>query len=126
MPRTRSTYGETVHFRVTAEEKAALGMVSKREGIAESEVIRRLLRAESGLALPVATIDRAAVEALEEQLRKVGGNLNQAVRAMNGGRVGYEPALAKSLAALLGMNQALRQWLAAIARPPQRRRRNST
>ncbi|TIP79956.1 MAG: MobC family plasmid mobilization relaxosome protein, partial [Mesorhizobium sp.] len=72
--------------------------------------------------LPVANVDRPAIEGLQEQLRKIGGNLNQAVRAMNAGRVGYEPALAKSLAALLGMMQPMNNRLAAMARPARARR----
>lgn len=122
MPRQGVSYAEVVRFRVTADEKAALAAVSAREGVPESEVIRRLLRAETGLFLPVADVDRPAIEGLHEQLRKIGGNLNQAVRAMNAGRVGYEPALAKSLAALLGMMQPMNDRLAAMARPARTRR----
>ena len=77
---------------------------------------------KTGLFLPVADVDRPAIEGLQEQLRKIGGNLNQAVRAMNAGRVGYEPALAKSLAALLGMMQPMNKRLAAMARPARARR----
>ncbi|WP_353646285.1 hypothetical protein [Mesorhizobium sp. WSM2239] len=124
MPRQGVSYGEVVRFRVSADEKAALVAISAREGVPESEVIRRLLRAETGLFLPVADVDRPAIEGLREQLRKIGGNLNQAVRAMNAGRVGYEPALAKSLAALLGMMQPMNKRLAEMARPA-RMRRNS-
>lgn len=122
VPRQGVSYGEVVRFRVSADEKAALAAVSEREGVPESEVIRRLLRAQTGLFLPVANVDRPAIEGLQEQLRKIGGNLNQAVRAMNAGRVGYEPALAKSLAALLGMMQPMNNRLAAMARPARARR----
>jgi hypothetical protein len=122
VPRQGVSYGEVVRFRVSADEKAALAAVSEREGVPESEVIRRLLRAEMELFLPVADVDRPAIEGLQEQLRKIGGNLNQAVRAMNAGRVGYEPALAKSLAALLGMMQPMNNRLAAMARPARARR----
>ncbi|MCT2580919.1 MobC family plasmid mobilization relaxosome protein [Mesorhizobium sp. P16.1] len=122
VPRKTANYGEVVRFRVSADEKTALAAVSERERVPESEVIRRLLRAETGLFLPVADVDRPAVEGLQEQLRKIGGNLNQAVRAMNAGRVGYEPALAKSLAALLGMIQPMNKRLAEIARPARARR----
>jgi hypothetical protein len=122
VPRRTTSYGEVVRFRVSADEKAALTAVSEREDVPESEVIRRLLRAETGLFLPVADVDRSAIEGLQEQLRKIGGNLNQAVRAMNAGRVGYEPALAKSLAALLGMIQPMNKRLAEMARPARARR----
>ncbi|RWG47931.1 MAG: plasmid mobilization relaxosome protein MobC [Mesorhizobium sp.] len=122
MPRQGVSYGEVVRFRISADEKAALSAVSEREEVPESEVIRRLLRAETGLFLPVADVDRPSIEGLQEQLRKIGGNLNQAVRAMNAGRVGYEPALAKSLAALLGMMQPMNKRLAEMARPARARR----
>jgi hypothetical protein len=111
-----------VRFRISADEKAALTAVSAREGVPESEVIRRLLRAETGLYLPVADVDRPAIQWLQDQLRKIGGNLNQAVRAMNDGRVGYEPALAKSLTALLGMMRPMNNQLAAMTRPARERR----
>ena len=124
VPSKTASYGKVVRFRVSADEKAALAAVSEREGVPESEVIRRLLRAETGLHLPVADVDRPAIEGLQEQLRKIGGNLNQAVRAMNAGRVGYEPALAKSLAALLGMMQPMNRRLAAMARPARARRKS--
>ena len=63
--------------------------------------------------MPVADVDRPAIQWLQDQLRKIGGNLNQAVRAMNDGRVGYEPALAKSLTALLGMLRSMNNQLAS-------------
>ena len=72
MPRQGVSYGEVVRFRVSAEEKAALAAVSEREGVPESEIVRRLLRAETGLFLPVADVDRPAIERLQEQLRKIG------------------------------------------------------
>ncbi|TIM18228.1 MAG: hypothetical protein E5Y69_34425, partial [Mesorhizobium sp.] len=66
MPRQGISYGEVVRFRVSADEKAALTAVSEREEVPESEVIRRLLRAETGLFLPVADVDRSAIEGLQE------------------------------------------------------------
>ncbi|RWC94675.1 MAG: hypothetical protein EOS73_34740, partial [Mesorhizobium sp.] len=68
MPRQGVSYREVVRFRVSADEKAALAAFSEREGVPESEVIRRLLRAETGLFLPVADVDRSAIEGLQEQL----------------------------------------------------------
>ncbi|TIQ71823.1 MAG: hypothetical protein E5X64_40070, partial [Mesorhizobium sp.] len=67
-----------MRFRVSADEKAALAAASAREGVPESEFIRRLLRAETGLFMPVADVDRPTIEGLQEQFRKIGGNLNQA------------------------------------------------
>jgi len=117
IPTKSANYREVVRFRISADEKSALTTVSIREGVPESEVIRRLLRAETGLYLPVADVDRPAIQWLQEQLRKIGGNLSEAVRAMNSGRAGYEPALAKSLTALLGMMRPIHRQLAAMARP---------
>lgn len=116
MARPGNRYDEVVRFRVGAEEKAALVALCEREGVSESEAVRRLLRAEEELPLPVSKVDRPAINGLEEQLRRVGGNLNQAVRAMNEGRVGYEPALHKSLLALTDVVNSIRKQMQEMVR----------
>lgn len=120
MSRPSSKYSEVVRFRIGAEEKAALQALCKREGVSESDAVRRLLRAETELLLPVARVDRPAVDALEDQLRRVGGNLNQAVRAMNEGRVGYEPDLHKSLTGLTELIRAIRTHMQLMTKPARR------
>lgn len=117
MARPSNNLNEVVRLRVTAEEKAALATLCEREGVSESDAIRRLLRQETGLLLPVARVDRPLLNGLEDQLRRVGGNLNQAVRAMNEGRVGYEPDLHRSLLGLTELIAGIRRQMQAMAKP---------
>lgn len=122
MDRTGKSLGTIIKFRATEDEKAALNALAKQHHVTESELIRRLIRAEKGLPLPVANVDRKAVEQLEDQLRRVGGNLNQATRAMNEGRVNYEPALAKSLSGLVEVIKAARLQLKEMLKSARRAR----
>jgi antitoxin component of RelBE/YafQ-DinJ toxin-antitoxin module len=121
MARPSNHYDKIVRFRIGTEEKAALAALCEKQNVSESEAIRRLLRAGAGKPLPVARVDRAAIKALEDQLRRVGGNFNQAVRAMNEGRVGYEPALNKSLLALTNAVLDIRIQMQAMTRPARSR-----
>lgn len=96
-----------VRVRLNQDEKAALtGLCDQAR--TESEVVRLLLRDYAGLPLPVAPVDGPALKRNMEELRRIGINLNQAVRAMNEGRVGYEPQLAAVLKTLLGGVSSLR------------------
>ncbi len=106
--------GEVVRVRLEPHEKAALASVCGAENITQSEAIRRLLRSGTGLPLPVASVDRPVFEQLDDGLRRVGINLNQAVRAMNEGRAGYEPSLDKALRLLAAMVTDLRGEIDAL------------
>ncbi|MER8491919.1 MobC family plasmid mobilization relaxosome protein [Mesorhizobium australicum] len=65
-----------------------------------SEVVRRLVRAEAG-HLPIASEAlRPAIVDMTDQLRRVGVNFNQAVRAMNDGRVAHDEDLEQALIAV--------------------------
>lgn len=122
MPKATKEYGEVIRFRASAAEKAELARFAVTENVTESDVIRRLIRAGSGMPLPVASDNRAALGECGDQLRKIGVNLNQAVRAMNEGRVGYDAALLK---ALLLLNQAVleqREIIAQMLKPTRQRR----
>jgi hypothetical protein len=46
-------------------------------------------------------VEAEALRGIKEELRRIGVNLHQAVRAMNEGRVGYEPNLDAALRILL-------------------------
>lgn len=103
-----SKKGEVIRVRLEPDEKRALEELCGVEQVTQSEAIRRLLRDQEGLSLPVAAVDRQRFDALDESLRRVGINLNQAVRAMNEGRVGYEPHLDKTLRLLMASLTDLR------------------
>ena len=73
------------HIRFSADELASLKAIAQRDGVTVSEVVRRLVRAEVG-HLPVASEAlRPAIVDMTDQVRRVGINFNQAVRAMNDG-----------------------------------------
>ncbi|MGN6770066.1 MAG: ribbon-helix-helix protein, CopG family [Rhizobiaceae bacterium] len=93
-------YGAVTHIRFSAEELASLKAIAEREKVSVSEVVRRLVRAETG-HLPVASEALLpAIVDMTDQMRRVGLNFNHAVRAMNEGRVPYEEDLEKALIAV--------------------------
>lgn len=91
---------EVVRVRVQPEEREALTVLCGKNRTA-SDVIRLLFRDRAGLPLPVGPVEAEALRSTNEELRRIGVNLNQAVRAMNEGRVGYEPHLDTALRSLL-------------------------
>jgi hypothetical protein len=87
---------EVVRVRLQPEERQALAAICGDSRTA-SDVIRLLFREQAGLPLPVGPAEAEALRDTNEELRRIGINLNQAVRAMNEGRVGYEPHLDAAL-----------------------------
>lgn len=90
---------EVVRVRLMPEERQALASLCGENRTA-SEVIRLLFRDQAGLPLPVGPVEADVLRGTNEELRRIGINLNQAVRAMNEGRVGYEPHLDAALRSL--------------------------
>lgn len=116
-------YQDVTRVRLDLEEQAALQRLSEGSQMTASAVLRRLLRAEAGLSLPVAEVDRPVMTGIEKQLKAIGTNINQAVRAMNEGRVGYEPELDGNLKALMAIIFGLRGELNAMVKPERRPRK---
>ncbi|MBN9244858.1 MAG: ribbon-helix-helix protein, CopG family [Mesorhizobium sp.] len=107
-------YGEVAHVRFSAEELASLKAIAEREGVTVSEVVRRLVRAETG-HLPVASeVLLPAVLDMTDQLRRIGLNFNHAVRAMNEGRVPYDEDLESALMAVGDLVRQFREELKAM------------
>lgn len=108
------SYSEVAHIRFSADEMTSLKAIAERESVTVSEVVRRLVRAESG-HLPVATEDlRPAIVDMSDQLRRVGVNFNQAVRAMNEGRTGHDEDLERALIAVGDLVRQFREELKAM------------
>ncbi|MER9643618.1 MULTISPECIES: hypothetical protein [unclassified Mesorhizobium] len=104
-------YGEVTHIRFSADELASLKAVVERDGVTVSEVVRRLVRAEAG-HLPVASEAlRPAIVDMTDQLRRVRVNFNQAVRAMNDGRVAHDEDLEQALIAVGNLVRQFREEL---------------
>ncbi|WP_421580725.1 hypothetical protein [Shinella sp. M31] len=91
---------EVVRVRLQPKERAALAVLCGENRTA-SDVIRLLFRDQAGLPLPVGPVEAEALRGTNEELRRIGITLNQALRAMNEGRVGYEPHLDAALRYLL-------------------------
>ncbi|MHA6645751.1 MobC domain-containing protein [Mesorhizobium sp. A623] len=107
-------YGEVAHIRFSADELASLKAIAQRESVTVSEVVRRLVRAEAG-DLPVATEAlRPAIVDMTDQLRRVGINFNQAVRAMNEGRAGHDEDLERALIAVGDLVRQFREELKSM------------
>ena len=114
-----------VGLRLSEIEKSGLAVLAQSEGISESEVMRRLLKAAIGLPLPVAEGSRMELRACSEQLRKAGVNLNQGVRAMNEGRVAYSETMLGALQKLSGAVIELQKTLTDMhSQARQRRTKN--
>ncbi|MES0207030.1 hypothetical protein [Mesorhizobium australicum] len=107
-------YGEVTHIRFSADELANLKGIAERDGVTVSEVVRRLVRAEVG-HLPIASEAlRPAIVDMTDQLRRVGLNFNQAVRAMNDGRVAHDEDLEQALIAVGDLVRQFRDELKAM------------
>ncbi|RWA57959.1 hypothetical protein [Mesorhizobium sp.] len=107
-------YGEVTHIRFSADELTSLKAIAGRDGVTVSEVVRRLVRAEAGY-LPIASEAlRPAIVDMTDQLRRVGVNFNQAVRAMNDGRVAPDEDLEQALIAVGDLVRQFRDELKAM------------
>lgn len=98
--RASRRYGEVAHVRFSASEMVHLRSVADAGNLTVSEVVRRLVRESAGELPAASEAIRPEIESMTEQLRKIGVNLNQAVRAMNEGRVNYDEDLERALIAL--------------------------
>lgn len=94
--------------------------VAAAHGLTPSEAIRRLVRGVTGLPLAADSRLKPSIEALVEQLRRAGVNLNQAVRAMHEGRAGFDQDLARTLTALIVAVEGSRRAYGEIIREPRR------
>jgi hypothetical protein len=111
-----------VHLRLTLQENAALMGACAAKNLTVSEGLRRLAREAGGLGPTLEADEREAIGALTSQIRAIGVNLNQAVRAMN---VGHMPEGGLLRGALTGLSEALREanvLYAGLCRKAQARR----
>lgn len=95
-PETRKTGSATKLVRLGPADAALLDRLCGELSLPASEVWRRCLRAV-GHGEP---LDRRTALAIEEQLRKVGTNLNQIARRYNSGQVVADEELATALEAV--------------------------
>lgn len=111
---------EVRRLRFAAGELEFIDATAKRDNTTFSAVVRRIIRAEAGLVPIVDEALRPEISAMNEQLRKIGINLNQAVRAMNEGRVNYEADLERALIAVGELVVQQRVDLREVLKTPRR------
>lgn len=111
---------EVRRLRFAAGELEFIDAAAKRDNTTFSAVVRRIIRAEAGLVPTVDAGVRPEISAMNEQLRKIGINLNQAVRAMNEGRVNYEADLERALIAVGELVVQQRMHLREALKTPRR------
>lgn len=95
-PETRQTGATTKLVRLGPADAELLERLCGELSLPASEVWRRCLRAV-GCGEP---LDRRTALTIEEQLRKVGTNLNQIARRYNSGQVVADAELAEALEAV--------------------------
>jgi hypothetical protein len=76
-----------IRARVNGRDQDALAGFAASLGLSESEALRRLIGAAVGDGPVLGEADRAEFSQIAEEFRAIGININQAVRAMNTGRV---------------------------------------
>lgn len=98
-PETRQTGATTKLVRLGPADAELLERLCGELSLPASEVWRRCLRAVGHGE----SLDRRTALAIEEQLRKVGTNLNQIARRYNSGQVVADAELAEALEAVADM-----------------------
>lgn len=101
-------------MRFSTAEMERLRAIADGEAVTVSEVVRRLVRTEAGFLPAAAGELRPSIEEATDQLRRVGVNFNQAVRAMNDGRVPYDDDLERALIAVGELVRRFREELKAM------------
>jgi hypothetical protein len=105
--------------RLSAAEATVLAAAADALALTPSETMRRLVRAVAGLPLAADGRLVPAVDRLAEQLRRIGVNLNQIVRAMHEGRAGVEDELLAAMEQLMLAVQATQALYAELGRKPR-------
>ena len=73
------------HIRFSDDETAAVEGAAERAGLSVSAFLRSLSLEGAGVRPFMSRQDRAIIEMLVQDMRAVGGNLNQIARALNAG-----------------------------------------
>jgi hypothetical protein len=105
--------------RLSTAEAGGLAAAADALELTPSETMRRLVRAIAGLPLAADGCLAPAVEALANQLRRIGVNLNQVVRGMHEGRAGVEDELLVATKQLMLAVQATQALYAELGRKPR-------
>lgn len=110
-PRTKSEQRQrtaTLYARVTPAEKAAFMARADRAGMASAAFMRALALGDAGpRAQRRPLVDHIAIRQLLGELGRVGNNINQIARGLNGGHEIDLPELREALAAYMQLRDAI-------------------
>jgi hypothetical protein len=81
--RRRTRREKVVHIRLSAHEFSAVEAAAKRAALSVSAFVRSLTLEGAGEKPFLSSSDRAIIQLLGQDMRAVGNNLNQVVRALN-------------------------------------------
>ncbi|WP_349963353.1 hypothetical protein [Rhizobium sp. ZPR3] len=117
--KARSSRTGTLHVRLTEAELAGFSAFCTGRGVTLSEGARRMVRAACGFGPTHDHETRDAILELAYQTRAIGVNLNQAVKALNRGKLPSDAALKQGLARMaqvLSIQEELYRSLCGRAR----------
>lgn len=106
---------ESVFVRISAEDKAEFEELAGQYGLTVSEAFRRAARAACGNGPVLDGPTRQRFEALYTEIKAIGVNVNQAVRAMNTGRVPDDQHMREMLTGLSNSLSALGEMYVVLA-----------
>jgi hypothetical protein len=121
MAATETKRSKVVHVRLTPDENARLAAFCEARGLPVSEALRRLAREAGGLGPIMEGDDRAAIKALTGQMRAIGVNLNQALRALNMGHMPARDQLGPLLGKVIASLDEVDDLFVALCRRAVRR-----
>lgn len=113
--KTSKTRDKTITVRVTPEEFDQFSSLSEQYGLKKSDALRRAALAALGKGPVLPMKNQKEFLKITEELRAIGVNLNQAVRAMNTGRVPDDEDLRHDLSDLTGGLEAIAEVLVVMA-----------
>lgn len=109
------TRDKTITVRVTGEEFDQFSQLSDSYGLKKSDAMRRAALAALGKGPVLPMKNQQEFLMITEELRAIGVNLNQAVRAMNTGRVPDDESMRLDMADLTGGIEAIAEVLVVMA-----------
>ena len=121
--RGTSRKDKVVRMRLSAEEHAAIEMAAAAADMTMSAFLRSLMLEGAGVQPLLAEEDRTVMGFLADEMRAVGTNLNQLVRAMNSGRAIQDESRDANIGELQVVVAAVVTELRTLARRAGNRRR---
>jgi hypothetical protein len=108
---------ERLVVRLTGEELSRFGEICAHRGIALAEGVRRLIREAAQFGPTLDGASRDEVRAMTAELKAIGRNLNQFVRAMNTGLAPDVGSLRAQIAVIQDTFQTYDRMFGALCAP---------